>query len=106
MVQESASMLSTTEELDAGEAQQLMAHPLPYWVERMTVCYLHAYGGKVERRGRTWDLTWPHGASRRDVVFAARDADWKTTAQHLTIEEPLVRGLVMRLHRRLQISSV
>jgi superfamily II DNA or RNA helicase len=99
MVQESASMLSTAEELDAHEAQQLIAHPLPYWVERMTVCYLRAYGGNVEQHGRTWDLTWPHGESRRDAVFAARDADLQTSAQHLTLEEPLVRGLAMRLPR-------
>jgi hypothetical protein len=99
IVQESASILSTTEDLDAAEAQQLIAHPLPYWVERMTVCYLNAYGGQAQRRGQTWNLTWPHGESRCDVVFAARDADLQTTAQHLTLEDPLVRGLAMRLPR-------
>lgn len=99
IAQESASLLSTTKDLDPGEAQQLMAHPLPYWVERMTICYLNAYGGKVQRHDRTWDLTWPHGESRRDVVFTARDAALQLTAQHLTLEEPLVRGLAMRLPR-------
>jgi superfamily II DNA or RNA helicase len=99
IAQESASLISTTEDLDPSEAQRLMAHPLPYWVERMTVCYLNAYGGKVQRHDRTWDLTWPHGESRRDVVFTARDAALQLTAQHLTLEEPLVRGLAMRLPR-------
>jgi hypothetical protein len=77
----------------------LMAHPLPYWVERMTVCYLNAHGGKVQKNERTWDLTWPHGASLRDVVFTARDAASQPTAHHITLEEPLVHGLAMRLPR-------
>src|SRR5690606_15865444 len=34
---DSASVLGAGEELDPQEAQLLLAHPLPYWVEQMTV---------------------------------------------------------------------
>ena len=53
--QESSSILGATEDLEPSEAQRLMAHPLPHWVERMTVSYLRAHGGKsacLPRRGR------------------------------------------------------
>ena len=45
-----ASVLGSTEDLDPREAQRLLVHPLPYWVERMTVSYLKAHGGKAEKR--------------------------------------------------------
>src|SRR2546430_13717760 len=35
--------------LDAALATQVMNHPLPFWVERMTTSHLRAEGGKVER---------------------------------------------------------
>ena len=59
--QESSSVLGATEDLEPCEAQRLMTHPLPHWVERMTVSYLKAHGGKAERNRRTWNLTWPDG---------------------------------------------
>src|SRR5207245_1069879 len=58
-----ASLLETAEPLDPGEARRLMEHPLPYWVERMTLAYLEAHGGSVARHCPTWTLTWP--AARR-----------------------------------------
>jgi hypothetical protein len=99
VAQASTALLGATEDLDPGKAQHVMAHPLPYWVERMTVCYLQAYGGKVQRHERSWDLTWPHGESRQNVVFTAREAALQPTAHHLTLEDPLGRGLAMRLPR-------
>ena len=53
--QESSSVLGATEDLEPSEAQRLMAHPLPYWVERMTVSYVNSHGGKAERKQRTWE---------------------------------------------------
>jgi len=56
------------------EAQRLLAHPLPHWAERMTVCYLEAHGGKAERKNDSWDLTWPNGERLTNVVFISKEA--------------------------------
>ncbi len=94
-----ASVLGATEELEPGEAQRLLTHPLPHWVERMTVSYLKAHGGQAERRSQSWDLTWPDGEIYENVVFTGKEAERLPTARHLTLEEPKVRGLAMRLPR-------
>lgn len=96
---ETASMLGTSEDLDPGEAQRLLSHPLPHWVERMTVSYLKAHGGKAERKGRSWNFHWPDGETHSDVVFTGKEAEDIPTARHLTLEDPKVRGLAMRLPR-------
>jgi hypothetical protein len=93
----SALLLGTTEDLDPHEAQRLLAHPLPHWVEHMTVSYLRAFGGKAERRNGTWDLAWPGGEHMNHVVFTSKEAEEKPLSRHLTLEDPKVRGLAMRL---------
>ncbi|ACZ19717.1 helicase domain protein [Thermanaerovibrio acidaminovorans DSM 6589] len=92
-----ASVLGATEDLEPGEAQRLLAHPLPHWVERMTVSYLQAHGGKAERKNGAWDLTWPNGERLTNVVFTSKEAEEKPLSRHLTLEDPKVRGLAMRL---------
>jgi superfamily II DNA or RNA helicase len=92
-----ASVLGATEDLEPGEAQRLLTHPLPHWVERMTVSYLKAHGGQAERRSQSWKLTWPDGETYENVVFTSKEAERLPAARHLTLEEPKVRGLAMRL---------
>ena len=92
---QSASVLGVQENLDPGEAQWLLSHPLPYWVERMTVNYLQAHGGKAERKNDAWDLTWPNGEELANVVFTSKEAAEKPGCLHLTLEHPKVRGLAM-----------
>ena len=94
-----ASVLGATEDLETGEAQRLLTHPLPHWVERMTVSYLKAHGGHAERQGQSWNLTWPDGETYENVVFTGKEAARLPAARHLTLEEPKVRGLAMRLPR-------
>ncbi|MFZ1632086.1 MAG: helicase, partial [Anaerolineae bacterium] len=94
-----ASVLGATQDLEPGEAQRLLTHPLPHWVERMTVSYLKSRGGQVERRNQGWDLTWPDGQTFKNVVFAGKEAERLPAARHLTLEEPRVRGLAMRIPR-------
>jgi superfamily II DNA or RNA helicase len=93
------SVLGTTEGLEAGVAQQLLTHPLPHWVELMTVSYLKAHGGQAERKNQSWNLTWPDGETHENVVFTTKEAERLPAARHLTLEEPKVRGLAMRLPR-------
>jgi superfamily II DNA or RNA helicase len=94
-----ASLLGTTEDLEAGVAQRLLTHPLPYWVERMTVSYLKAHGGQAEKKSQGWNLTWPGGEIYENVVFTTKEAERLPASRHLTLEEPKVRGLAMRLPR-------
>ena len=94
---QSASVLGATEDLEPGEAQRLLTHPLPHWVERMTVSYLKAHGGQAEKRSQSWNLTWPDGERLTNVVFTSKEAEEKPLSRHLTLEDPKVRGLAMRL---------
>lgn len=94
---ESASVIQSSEDLDPGEAQRLMSHPLPHWVERMTTSYLRAHGGKAVNHGQTWELSWPNGENISSVVFSVKDAEKIPTARHLTLEDSRIRGLLMRL---------
>ena len=61
--------------------------------------YLKAHGGKAERKDQSWNLTWPDGETYPEVVFTCKEAEGIPTARHLTLEEPKVRGLMMRLPR-------
>ena len=97
--QETALVLGTTEDLKGEDVQRLLTHPLPYWVERMTVSYLRARGGKAESKGKTWDLLWPDGERIPEAVFLGKTAEAIPTARHLTLEDPRIRNLVERLPR-------
>jgi hypothetical protein len=60
-----ASVLGESEDLDPEEAQRLLSHPLPYWVERMTVSYLKAHGGQAEKKEPWMEPDWPDGEKIR-----------------------------------------
>lgn len=94
-----ASILGTPKELTPDEAQRLISHPLPHWVERMTVSYLRTQGGQAQKTDEGWHLTWPDGTVFTQVVFTAREAEKLPAARHLTLEDPKIRGLAMRLPR-------
>lgn len=95
----STSVLGSTEDLEPGEAQRLLIHPLSHWVECMTVSYLKAHGGQTEKKNQGWTLTWPGGETYEKVVFTRKDAEKFPATRHLTLEDPKVRGLAMRLPR-------
>jgi superfamily II DNA or RNA helicase len=94
---ESVSILGPSDDLSPSEAQRLMTHPLPHWVERMTVSYLQSNGGEAVRRGTAWNLVWPNGQRDSNVVFTIKDLEDTPTARHLTLDDSRVRGLAMRL---------
>jgi SNF2 family DNA or RNA helicase len=109
-VRESSAVLTTEEPLDPSEAQRVMEHPLPHWVERMTIAYLHSAecevrgagkqhpGAEVighEGRHNIWQLTWPDG-HQQVGCFTTHDA---LRTAHLGLEDPRIRDLVTRLPR-------
>lgn len=103
-----ASVLGAAENMEPGEAQRLLNHPLPHWVERMTVSYLRTNGGKADltavpdttkagRNGQSWNLVWPDGEMYLNVVFTGKEAEKFPAARHVTLEEPKVLGLALRV---------
>jgi superfamily II DNA or RNA helicase len=92
-----AGVLGDQAELDPQAAQAVREHPLPRWVERMTVAYARARGGAAQQRIDGWELRWP-GTERADpVTFLATAAATDSRLQHLTLSDPRVRELAQRL---------
>ncbi len=96
-VRESSAMYGISEEPDMQVAERLRFHPLPHWVERMTVGYLNSNGGSASRNRSWWDLNWPDGQEHRKAVFNAREADRLTDATLLNLENSRIRGLALNL---------
>lgn len=94
-VRENAALYTTEEPLDPSAAQQLLEHPINHWVERMTISYLESHGGEVTKIGKTWDLSFPTGEQIHQATFSTQNVD--AAAQHLTLEDPRIRGLTARL---------
>ena len=96
-VREASTIYGISEEPDLQTAERLRSHPLPHWVERMTVGYLNSHGGAATRKRSWWDLNWPDGQEHRKAVFSAREADRLTDATLLNLENSRVRGLALNL---------
>ena len=101
-VKESSAIYTTSEELDVSVAERLRSHPLPHWVEKMTLSYLQAYGGEVRQKRSWWDLTWPDGQSFKKCVFTSQEAERLSEAKLFNLENNRIRGLALNLP---QISS-
>jgi superfamily II DNA or RNA helicase len=93
------SLLTTANALDSREIQDIFMHPLPHWIERMTISYIRAYGGQVERDNGSWNLKWPDGTQSDQVVFTMDEMDGISGAKYLNLNQPQVRGLISQLSR-------
>ncbi|MGC8604535.1 MAG: DEAD/DEAH box helicase [Desulfomonilaceae bacterium] len=91
---ESFAILAESEELDPRAAKNLLNHPLPYWVELLTVNHVLDSGGKANNRSGVWRLTWSKDVSVTEAVFNAKDAEKNPSATYLTLEEPQIRELI------------
>ena len=96
-VRESSAIYGISEEPDLQMTERLRTHPLPYWVERMTIGYLNSHAGIATRKRSWWDLNWPDGQEQRKCVFTAREANRLTDATLLNLENSRVRGLALNL---------
>ncbi len=96
-VRESSAVYGISDVPDVKAAERLRSHPLPHWVERMTVGYLRSHGGTANRKRSWWDLRWPDGHEHRKAVFNAREADRLTEPVLLNLENSRVRGLALNL---------
>ncbi|MBD3314297.1 MAG: helicase, partial [Chitinivibrionales bacterium] len=96
-VRDSSAIYGISEEPDVQAAERLRSHPLPHWVERMTVGYLNSHGGAASRKRSWWDLIWPDGTENKRCVFSLRDLGTLAGAEVLTLENSRVRGLALSL---------
>lgn len=71
-----------------------MNHPLPHWVEQMTINYLYSNGGKVEKKKDRYNISWPDGYVMEDVVFNSEAADKLPGTKHITLEDTRIRKLI------------
>jgi len=92
-----AALLRYDEPLDPAEARRVLEHPLPHWVERMTVTGLETLGGSAVRGERGWDLRWPGGELMHGVRFDGRDSASYPSSIHLGVGDPRIRALFARL---------
>jgi hypothetical protein len=114
--QATASVLGATEDLEPGEAQRLLTHPLPHWIETMTVSWLRsrsdearglrtesikgkAGAEEIGKQGKhtIWRLTWPDGHVSEGAF--TQSSALSPHYSNLGLEEPRIRGLAMRLPR-------
>ncbi|MBW4671580.1 MAG: hypothetical protein KME60_30180 [Cyanomargarita calcarea GSE-NOS-MK-12-04C] len=54
-----------------------------------------SHGGIIQKQDKTWNLTLPTGEQLNNVVFTATEAEAIPDAQHLTLEDARIRGMVM-----------
>jgi len=96
-VRESSAIYGISDEPDVQTAERLRSHPLPHWVERMTVAYINSHGGTAMRKRSWWELNWPDGMEQRKCVFNYREAERLSDAMLLNLENNRVRGLALNL---------
>lgn len=94
-----AALLSPVQQIDPSAATRLAEHPMPFWIERMTVAYLSAEegaGAAIRDAGVGFDLRWPDGHAVRNAVFSRHEAE-ASGAYLLTLEDEHVRRLTTAL---------
>jgi len=94
-----SSSLIASENLEPYDAQRILTHPLPHWIEQMTVSYLKSHGGKAEKLDTAWRLNWSGKDVINNAVFSIKDANKLSSPHHLTLEDPRIRDLVRNLPR-------
>ncbi len=96
-VRENSVLYGISDEPDIQTAERLRSHPLPHWVERMTVGYLNSHGGQAYRKRSWWELTWPDGQVLQKCVFTSQEAERYDDTTLLNLENSRVRGIALNL---------
>lgn len=94
----SKALFADDSPVDIAEARQISLHPLPYWVERMTLNHLRDKGGEVVcNDDQTWLLRWPDGELWENSLFENKLAEVLPAAEHITLDRPKIRDLLQSL---------
>jgi SNF2 family DNA or RNA helicase len=87
-------LLNNPYSVDNTEAKRLKTHPLPYWLERMTISYIRHMGGIIDYNKENWSLTWPDGIVMNDVIFTRDEAKREKSRKVLSLDNPKLQELV------------
>lgn len=84
--------------IDVAQAETLKNHPLPYWVERMTLNFLAGHEpSSIEQQEQAWRLTWEDGETWKRCVFNSDQAEADATLNFITLDQPKIRTLIQNL---------
>ena len=84
--------------VDASQAEKISQHPLPYWIERMTLSYLKDSGGEaIQNDDSTWKIVWPDGELWDYSLFDNKKSEELPAADHITLDRPKIRDLLQSL---------
>ncbi|MEE9354954.1 MAG: helicase-related protein [Methylococcaceae bacterium] len=96
--QESKYLFTDDSPIDTEQAEALRNHPLPYWIERMTLSFLEqAEAASVDKTKNGWRLYWPDGETWENCIFSNSQAEEDQSVQHVTLDIPKIRDLVQDL---------
>ena len=94
----SKELFADNSPVDTAEAQKISQHPLPYWIERMTLNYLQDNGGEaIQNADQTWQLKWPDGERWQSSLFDNKFAENLPVAEHVTLDRPKIRCLLQSM---------
>ena len=89
---QSSIIYSISEDPDISLTQKVKNHPLPYWIERMTISYLKMKNSEVTKGLFGWTFIWPDGEMVEDQVFYTDDNTQLNKL--LSLENPKILNLV------------
>ena len=96
--QNSKQLFADDSPIDTHQAEQLKHHPLPYWLERMTLNYLTSKDvNAIEPNGLAWNLHWPDGDYWESCVFSGELTATNVMLNLVTLDQPKIRQLVQYL---------
>ena len=93
-IREESAIYGISDEPDLDAAERLRTHPLPHWLEGMTIGFLKSQGGEAKKNGGLWTLTWPDGHKEKQCHFHIDRGNGKSTGTMINMENPRVRGLL------------
>ena len=94
-VREQSAVYGISEEPDLPAAEKLRNHPLPHWIEQMTIHYLKTKECAIEKDLLGWNFIWPDGEKVQSAVFQSRNL--ASDGNLLSLENVRIRGLAMNL---------
>ena len=91
----SKELFADYSKIDTEQAHKISQHPLPFWVERMTLNYLKDSDGAVAyNKDQSWKLEWPDGEKWPSVLFDYKLADESPGAEKITLDNPKIQSLL------------
>lgn len=89
---QSSIIYNISEDPDISLTQKVKNHPLPHWIEKMTISYLKMKKSKVTKGLLGWTFKWPDGKFVKDQVFYTEDDTQLNDV--LSLENPKILNLV------------